>query len=51
LGKSARSSFSEEKEAKILSALEAAAMTAPTPPGTESFLVTFFQKSNVFLIP
>jgi hypothetical protein len=49
-----RPSFSEEKEpgrraAKRLSVLRALATALPQPPVSESFLVTFFQKSNFFL--
>jgi hypothetical protein len=45
----ARTSFFEKKEAKKLLLLRALAPAAPKPPRTKSFLVTFFQKSNVLL--
>jgi hypothetical protein len=40
----ARTSFSEEKEAKRLLVLRALAKVEPEPAGPEVFLVTFFSK-------
>jgi hypothetical protein len=46
----ASASFFEKKEAKKLSLLRAVAPSEQTPPVNESFLVTFFQKSNCFFL-
>jgi len=48
-GQKGRTSFFEKKEAKKLSLLRAVATASPQPTVNESFLVTFFQKSNFFL--
>jgi hypothetical protein len=44
LERQGRPSFSEEKEAKRLSVLRAAATISPKPAGPKVFLVTFFSK-------
>jgi hypothetical protein len=46
-----RTSFFEKKEAKKLLVLETVSVKSPVSQYSKSFLVTFFQKSNFFLLP